>query len=215
MKTLIVAGGVLRPQFLKIFLKKSPQDLVIAADRGLDHLIAAGLTPDLILGDYDSTALDVGTISSGREIPVERYPAEKNFTDMEAALNVAIQKGSTEIVILGATGGRLDHFLANVQGLLLPLRAGIPARIIDEQNEICLLDGPRKLQKEAVFGTYVSFLPLTGHCEGVTLRGFKYPLVDHALEQGTSLGVSNEIVEEEATVEFQSGILVMVMSKDG
>ncbi len=218
MKILIVSGGKLTASYLKSFIGEHPQDYIIAADRGLDILQRADIAPNLILGDYDS--LEGGktelTAYATKNIPILKYKAEKNFTDTEAALDEAIQRGgrNSEISILGACGGRLDHFLGNLQDLVIPLKAGVRATIIDEQNRISLLNKPLTIRKNEAFGKYISFLPFTERCEGVTLRGFKYPLENKTLVQGNSLGISNEITEGTAEVSLKSGILIMVQSKD-
>lgn len=218
MKVLIVSGGDLTPSYLKEFLKNDPQDYIIAADSGLDTMREAGIAPDLILGDYDSVNGGSKSLKvyADQGIPILKYKSEKNFTDTEAALDEAIQRGgkNCEISILGACGGRLDHFLGNIQDLVIPLRAGIKATIINEQNRISLVDRPFPLKKSEAFGTYISFLPFTESCEGVTLKGFKYPLENKTLVQGNSLGISNEIKDDIAYVSIQSGILIMVESKD-
>lgn len=218
MKILIVSGGELSPAYLAKFAAKNPQDFVIAADSGLDTLKKAGIIPDLILGDYDS--LDGGSAAlkdyADRKIPILKYKAEKNFTDTEAALDEAVRRGGKEsfISILGACGGRLDHFLGNLQDLVIPLKAGVRAEIVNEQNRISLLDHSLTIRKKDAFGKYISFLPFTEKCKGVTLKGFKYPLSDKTLVQGNSLGISNEIVDEKAEVSLSSGILIMIQSSD-
>lgn len=218
MKILIVSGGKLTASYLKKFLANCPQDYIIAADSGLNTLEEAGVVPNLILGDYDSLhgGAEVLKLYQEQNIPILKYKAEKNFTDTEAALDEAIRRGGKdcEISILGACGGRLDHFLGNLQDLVIPLRAGVRATIIDEQNRICLLNRPLTLKKSEAFGKYISFLPFTERSEGVTLRGFKYPLDDKTLVQGNSLGISNEITEETAEISLKTGILIMVESRD-
>jgi len=215
-RTLIVAGGMLRPAFLRSFMENCPPDEIIAADRGLDALAEAGTRmPDLLVGDFDSTRLDPEKLRD-RIGGVERYPKEKDFSDLESALHAAITRGSSEITVLGATGGRLDHFLAAVMGLLIPLEAGIPARIVDEQNVIRLAGHSFSVKKEKSRGTYLSLIPLTQEVRHVTLRGFYYDGEDLTLTQRkASYGISNEIIAEEAYVEFQEGILIVVESADG
>jgi thiamine pyrophosphokinase len=234
MNTLIVAGGVLTPSFLKECMDREVYDLVIAADRGLDYLIAAGRNPDLILGDYDS--LSQGSLDRFREggIPVRTYPAEKNFTDTEAAFNCAIEEGSTAITLIGGCGGRLDHFLSNLHNLLIPLKSGIAARMIDERNEIRLIgrasdingddsypadhEKPEEmvyeLRRKDCFGHYISLIPITDRIEDLTLHGFRYPLEQALVQKGSSLCVSNELSEETATVRFTKGIAALVFSTD-
>ena len=211
----IVSGGPADPAFVASYLEIFGSDIVIAADKGLDTCVRAGIVPDIVLGDYDSTGMR-GRIDEMRQSGayVEVYPAEKDFTDTEAAVMCALRKGAEEIVILGATGGRLDHFLANLDLCLIPLRRGVKCTIADERNEIMLLDSGITLRSEYTAGRYVSLLPFTDHVCGVTLTGMKYPLSDAWLVRGSSLGVSNEVTGETAGIDFTEGILVLVLSRD-
>ena len=158
------------------------------------------------------------------------YPARKDFSDSEAAVREAVriimdarQKAdsiqettdvSDEIYLLGATGGRLDHFLANIALLMIPTQFGIKAWIVNEKNEITLLREGCSLEKKHTFGKYVSLIPFTEEVTSVVLKGFRYPLYGYTLTRDNTLGLSNEIEDERAEVAFEKGILIMVLSKD-
>ena len=158
------------------------------------------------------------------------YPARKDFSDSEAAVREAVriimdarQKAdsiqettdvSDEIYLLGATGGRLDHFLANIALLMIPTQFGIKAWIVNEKNEITLLREGCSLEKKHTFGKYVSLIPFTEEVTGVVLKGFRYPLYGYTLTRDNTLGLSNEIEDERSEVAFEIGILIMVLSKD-
>ena len=116
--------------------------------------------------------------------------------------------------IVGATGSRLDHVLGNIHLLVLPLQLGISACLIDARNKIYLRKENFKIRKESQFGNYVSLLPFSDRVVGLTLTGFKYPLNHIILSSGNSLGISNEIVEEEAVVELNEGVLLVIESRD-
>ena len=211
----IVSGGPAEPAFVARYLEKFGSDIVIAADKGLDTCVRAGIVPDIVLGDYDSTDMR-GRVDDLKRSGsyVEVYPAEKDFTDTEAAVMCALEKGAEELVILGATGGRLDHFLANLDLCLVPLRRGVKCTLADERNELCLLDRGITLCADETAGRYVSLLPFTDRVLGVTLTGMKYPLLNASLVRGSSLGVSNEVTGETARIDFREGILILVLSRD-
>ena len=211
----IVSGGPVDPDFVARYIKKFGSDIVIAADKGLDTCVRAGIVPDIVLGDYDSTGMR-GRVDDLKRSGsyVEVYPAEKDFTDTEAAVMCALEKGAEELVILGATGGRLDHFLANLDLCLVPLRRGVKCTLADERNELCLLDRGITLCADETAGRYVSLLPFTDRVLGVTLTGMKYPLLNASLVRGSSLGVSNEVTGETARIDFREGILILVLSRD-
>ena len=138
MRITIVCGGPPDLPFLSDYFEKNKIDVMIAADRGYNYLTEIGRRPDILLGDYDSVEQGAGGIAfSGGKMYT--YPAEKDFSDSEAALNVAMnlmmERGeSGRIDFLCATGGRLDHFLANIGLLNIALRAGIDARILSEER---------------------------------------------------------------------------------
>lgn len=108
----------------------------------------------------------------------------------------------------------MDHALANIHILKYALDLGIDCKILDNYNKIYLLKNNLTLFKDTVYGKYVSLIPLTTTVEGLTLTGFKYPLNNYCLSIGKSLGISNELIQNIATIEFTNGILIIVESKD-
>ena len=174
-----------------------------------------GIKPDLIVGDFDSAKPEILSFFRGKsEIQFLEFQPEKDETDTELALRLAISLAPDEICVLGATGNRVDHVLGNIQLLCKPLAHHIPCMLVDPTNRIRLVDKQLTMQKADQFGTYVSLLPLTTQAEGVTLEGFKYPLKEYCMTSDNSLGVSNEITEETARITVKKGILIMIESKD-
>ena len=108
----------------------------------------------------------------------------------------------------------MDHAIANIHILKDALEAEIPCQILDEYNRIYLINKEMTLSKDKVYGKYVSLIPLTSTVEGLTLTGFKYPLNHYTLPIGTSLGISNEMIENIAHIEMKNGILIVIESKD-
>ncbi|MGI6094228.1 MAG: thiamine diphosphokinase [Lachnospiraceae bacterium] len=215
METLLICGGIIEEDFALDFLKKNTWDYVIAVDRGLNFCYEHQLQPDHILGDFDSSDPKILEFYKKQEcIPVREYNPVKDYTDTQIGVELACQMGSTRITLLGATGGRLDHFWGNVQVLSIPARAKIPAAIVDAQNYITLLWENTVLEKARQYGKYVSFFPLGDCVENLTLRGFQYPLTNHRMVNTDGLTVSNEIIEEKAYVSFTSGMVIMMMTKD-
>jgi thiamine pyrophosphokinase len=118
-------------------------------------------------------------------------------------------------MILGATGTRVDHVLANLGLLSLAKQQGVQITLMDNWNRITLVNSDTVLHCKEQFGTCVSFFPVDGTVEGLTLTGFKYPLQDHDLTVADSgLTVSNEIIEETARVTYRKGQLLMIQSRD-
>lgn len=169
----------------------------------------------MIVGDFDSVdPLVLEYYRSREHIVWDVRRPEKDETDTELAFLRAQAMGCTDLVILGATGGRIDHMLGNIHLLFPCLQKGIRASLFDGQNRIFLLDGSYTFRRRELWGKYISFLPLTERVEGITLRGFKYPLTERDIEIGTSLCLSNELKEEEGTITFREGVLIAVESHD-
>jgi thiamine pyrophosphokinase len=188
-------------------------DQVLCADGGIRHALALGLTPDLLLGDFDSAGPAVVEEMAARGIPVQRVPVEKDETDTHLALAEAVRRGASEILLVGATGSRLDHTLSNL--LLLP---GVPNQVdlivADGHNLVRLVRPGGRLTVPALPDTYLSLLPLTPEVKGVVLEGVKWPLDGVTLRWGESVGVSNRIVGEEAFLAIRDGYLLVIQARD-
>ena len=214
MNTILVCGGNMEDRFaLSVFDRIRP-DCIIGIDRGLEFCYKYNIVPHYILGDFDSISQEILSHYEKQEIPVKRYQPEKDDTDTMIGLELALKLGSRNIYLLGATGGRLDHYMANVKSLLFPMKQGVRAWILDSQNAVTVLDHGMRLSKKQQFGKYVSFFSMGDRAEGVTLTGFKYPLKDYTLLNGDVIGTSNELLEETGEIAFRSGVILMIMSKD-
>ena len=188
---------------------------VIAGDRGLEALYQLKIIPNHVVGDFDSVSPEILEFYKKQpKIIFHTYNAEKDNTDTDIALKLAIQIKSSENTIIGALGKRIDHAIANIHILKDALGANIPCQILDEHNRIYLVNTEKTLEKDKVYGKYISLIPLTSTVEGLTLTGFKYPLNHYTLPIGTSLGISNEIIDDMAHIKMEKGILIVIESKD-
>ena len=239
--TIIVSGGDIQSDFALYFLKKNIEKAgrenirLIAADRGLEFFLDYLILPDVVIGDFDSLSEDGKNFlemqnedipyggmlewklqkGEGKVVEVVRLRPEKDDSDTQSAMNYAIQDGAKEIVILGVTGNRVDHLMANFGLLILAQKQDTEVALADRYNYMKLIPSGTILKKAEQFGKYVSFFPLGGDVTGLTLEGFKYPLDKYHLTTADSgLTVSNEISEEYAKVTYESGTLLMIMSRD-
>ena len=188
---------------------------IIAGDRGLEALYQLKIIPNHVVGDFDSVSLEILEFYKKQsQIIFHTYHPEKDNTDTDIALKLAISLKSSEITIMGALGRRMDHAIANIHILKDALETNIPCQILDEHNRIYLINKEITLEKNRVYGKYISLIPLTSEVKDLTLTGFKYPLNNYDLPIGTSLGVSNEIVENIAQIKMKKGILIVIESKD-
>ena len=222
----ILTGGTIEPKFVRRLLhlpedgqkgKRADGTLpgIIAADRGLAVCTALGMKPDIIVGDFDSAP--EGLLPFWEQQPgvlLKKFPPEKDWTDTELALQEALAAGWKQIVILGAFGSRIDHVLGNLQLLPVALSHGASVILLDEKNRITLHRKPFRILRKEQWGTYVSLFAFGGNVTGLTLKGFKYGLSDALLRPFGALAVSNEIVEEEASVSFLDGLLLVAETGD-
>ncbi|MCD7825152.1 MAG: thiamine diphosphokinase [Clostridiaceae bacterium] len=221
-RTLIIGGGEIDLMFCREYLAKCEINTIVCADSGLDIAFQLGLPVNYAMGDFDSVSKEIllqyenQEAEDSQKIRLVRYPAEKDATDMHLVLDWVVDRLPSEILILGATGRRLDHFLANVNILMKPLSYGIPAYIIDPHNRIYLLDHSHIFRREEMFGNYISLIPFTEEVSAVYLRGFKYELEGRNFTLGESIGVSNELAEKKdaALLEFGEGVLIAIESRD-
>lgn len=213
-RAVIYTGGELGPWALAI---PRQGDYIIGADRGAAFLVRHRFTPDLAVGDFDSVSpVEFEAIQAVSGQTERCDPIDKDCSDTELAFRAAIESGSSEIIILGATGSRFDHSLANVHLLRKSLELGIPCRLLDACNEIQLTDRTLTIANPGQTYRYVSLLPLSLQVTGVTLSGFRYPLQDAVLELGQSVGltISNELIAEQGTIQVESGLLLVIQSTD-
>lgn len=214
---LLISGGHLEKSFAEEIIKSKSPCHILVIDGALEAADMLGLCPEVILGDFDT--VDSALLARYRtnpDIVFETHDPVKNETDTELALDYAIAHGAEHITILGALGGRMDHAIANIQGMLPVLKTGVSCEILDEQNRITLLDSRKTVtfKREESFGKYISFIPLTEKAEGITMEGFAYPLQDFTMTLGSSRGISNELAAEEAGVSFDRGVLLCIESRD-
>lgn len=216
--TIIVSGGNIHKDFALDFLKKNKTEntCLIAADRGVEFFMGTDLEPDVAVGDFDSLSVEGAKyMETLKHTEIRRLKPEKDDSDTQSAANYAIEQGTERIMILGATGNRIDHLMANFGLLMLGKTKQVQIVLVDAYNYMSLIESGMILKKEEQFGKYVSFFPIEGEVTGLTLKGFKYPLNSYTLKvEDSGLTVSNEISDPEAEVTFETGKLLMIMSRD-
>ncbi|MBQ6231001.1 MAG: thiamine diphosphokinase [Eubacterium sp.] len=235
-KIIIVLGGEISVSQLKKVFQNTENAKVIAADKGLEALDAAGIKPDIILGDFDS--VDEKVLLKYKNDKLIRFDSVKDFTDGEAAYDIAIREailgrtgdddlscetvhdrvdGDMEhdevtVTVLGGTGGRTDHALANISLLMKFCDNCISAEMLDIGNRIRVFRGPETISftKSDEGYKYISLIPLGDKVEGINIEGFKYDAESIVLKQGSSLGVSNELASDKGKVTFEEGYLIVI-----
>lgn len=182
-------------------------DRLVAVDGGSRHLEMLNRLPHLVIGDMDSIPAALLRRYHGLGIQRLQHPPRKDATDLELALDLAFREGATQVTILGAAGGRLDHTLGNLFLLRRCLENGVLGCIEDNEQTIHLISDDLKLTGQP--GDILSLLPVTPEANGVTLAGLEYPLQDATLHFGTTQGISNIFSAHTATINLNSGLLLV------
>lgn len=185
---------------------------IICADGGLEKAEMLNVSPGIIIGDLDSVNMLLLEKYRNKGVETLRYPAEKNYTDMELAIEHAVEKGYKDIVLIGASGSRLDHTVANILLIEKYYEKGINIRLLDNNNSVQIVERRMEIKNKKHF--YVSIVPLTETIEGLTLKGFKYPLINVSVERGSTLCISNEISDSTGFIELDQGHALVFVSKD-
>ena len=186
-----------------IDFEKKKEDLIIAADGGYKHLLSANITPDILIGDFDSLADVPDTENVIKLNPV------KDITDMNAAVELGIERGYTDFMIYGATGGRIDHTVANIQLVAHLSKTGMRAFLRNGKTVItAVTDGETAF--DSSFKGYISVFAHTDICENVNISGLKYNLENAVLKNDFSLGVSNEFIGKHSRISVEKGTLIIV-----
>ena len=206
MKRCVIITALLDCELSEIY-KKQAGDYIICADGGMDIAKKNSITPDISIGDLDSTE------NLKADSSFIKFPKEKDDTDTMLCLRHGLEQGYKEFVIIGGIGGRLDHTIANLQTLAFAKKMGAKASL-HSKNAYCKLitDGESaEIKKQDDF--YLSLFSYSEKCEGVSVSGTKYELKDGSLENSFPLGVSNEFASNTATISIKKGTLLIVLSR--
>ena len=209
-KAFIYTGGTVFDEY--VLEKPEKGDLVIAADAGYLTAKALGVTPDVLLGDFDT--LGVENIPDG--IECLRVPREKNDTDTQLAVSTAIERGAKEIVIVGGVSGRLDHTLSTLailEDLWERKKGRIYAILTDGKNRVRYIRGSGTILPRSQY-RFFSLIAADELVKGVTLEGCKYPLKNGRISRRHQWAVSNEIEGNCALIEISRGGVWIIESMD-
>jgi thiamine pyrophosphokinase len=189
-------------------------NLVVAADGGARYALAAGLVPDLIVGDMDSLGEDLARKIEDRGAELQRHPARKDKMDGHLAVLAAWERGATTADFVCAAGGKPGAVFAVPHILLAAERRGLRSTVVTDWGRVFVIEA-RSRVVEGTVGDSVSVFPLSGQATGVTLEGMGYPLQNASLQPGDTLGFHNELSGRKATVGVESGALLVVQEDAG
>ena len=209
-RIIIFANGHL-PDLNKAHNLLRPDDFIICADGGTQHALTLGLTPNLLIGDMDS--IEKGQLEKlqKNDVEIELFSHDKDETDLELAINRAIELEPQQLLIMGALGGRLDQTLANIALLADPRLSIFDARLDDGVEEIFFCRD--QVQIYGGSGDLVSLLPWGNPVAGVLTTDLKWPLKSEMLLPDKTRGISNEMLGDTASVEISSGLLLVIHTR--
>jgi len=211
MKCVIIANGDLEYTSNITDIIKSAQ-LIISADGGARHLRTLDILPHVMIGDFDSINPNDKLFFNEKQIKKILFSPRKNHTDSELCVSWALENNATDITLLGVTGTRLDHTLANIFLLKKLAKHNIEARIINKHNEIFIVTNFIELKGKPK--ELLSIIPVTQKVTGITLTGLEYPLKNASMQMGDSLGISNVFKKSMVSISIKSGVLIVTRSKD-
>ena len=206
-RTIIFANGEL-PNIEKARALVQTDDYIICADGGTRHALALGLKPNLIVGDLNSVTDVELKIASAK---IVQYPRNKNETDLELALNHALVKKTSSILIIGALGGRLDQTLGNISLLSDPRLSTLDCRLDDGAEEVFFCRDRSKFEGRR--GDVVSLIPWNDAVKGIRMRGLRWSLNNETLYPDKTRGISNEMLNTVAEVSIETGLLLVIHTR--
>ena len=207
MRAVIVANGpMVKPPVPRLMV--GDNDLVVGVDGGARNALELELKPQVVIGDMDSMETGLRERLEEEGCRFVEHPSRKDETDSELAVRYVLSQGATELILLAALGGRIDHTLANVMLLAIPELGPVRARLIDGNQEVLLIRD--KVLIEGHPGDKVSLLPLSGDAVGIETEGLEYPLRHGTLRFGAARGVSNVLTAPRASVQVEGGLLLLV-----
>ena len=206
-RTIIFANGFL-PDLGSARHLIQPDDILYAADGGTRHALALGLLPSVVIGDLDSLMPDDRRRLEALGVEIKQYPRDKNETDLELALNFAIQTGTHEILIVGALGGRLDQTLGNLSLLSDSRLSKYDIRLDDGVEEVFFTRKRNEIRGKPA--DIVSLIPWGTEVTGICSEGLRWPLRSETLFPESTRGISNEMLNEMAGIEIASGLLLCI-----
>lgn len=211
MRSIIVSGGKApSKELLKEYIKDD--DYIVAVDKGCNILKEIEVTPNIILGDFDSIDKEVLNYYKDKNVKIEKFNAEKDYTDTDLGYIKALEVNPSEIILFGATGSRIDHMLGNIGILLKGLRENIKVTIVDDNNKMYAVNKSSLVKKEE--GRVISFHSLSDVVKNLTIKNGKYPLNNYNMTLLEPRAICNEFLDDDIYIEFDSGIILILYTKD-
>ena len=211
-KCILVCAG----DFVPVEIPAEDGDMVIAVDAGFVHCLSVNISPDVIIGDFDSVDEDhlelIKEISRNEPDRVITLPCEKDDTDTLAAIRTGLERGYTDFRIYGAMGGeRVEHTIANMQCLIYLKEHGAKGYILDDRSMVTVIKDETVTLSSGLEG-YLSVFAVGGSAEGVTLKNLEYEIEDEEIRPEFPVGVSNAFIGKSAEITVKKGMLLVIIN---
>ena len=187
-------------------------EYIICADGGVKWAITHNIDPNMIVGDLDSISDTLLFYYQRKNIPILSYPKDKDETDTHIAITIALQKGASEITILGGIGNRMDHSMGNILLLIRIAQKGVKAKLVNQNNVIFVSN--KKIFLDAEPGNILSILPYGDNVKIHQTYGLHYPIINRVLPIDFPFGISNIITEKQAWIDIESGWIIFILVKE-
>lgn len=212
MKGLLIANGnnILDSKILEELVDNT--EYIVAVDGGIKYLIDINKIPNVLIGDLDSINKKDLEFLNRKNIKKIQYPEMQDNTDTELAVDFMIEKGINDITLIGVTGSRIDHTISNILLLKRLKDKNIKGKIIDNNNTIYYVDDIIKIRK--LDNMNISIIPLSPTGIVVNLEGFLYSVTEEKIEFGSTLAISNKLIDEYGVIEIKRGESLVIESKD-
>lgn len=211
MNVVIVTGGS-EPSKRLLLNSIKKGDYVIGVDKGCNALCKYKIKPSLILGDFDSIDPNVLQEYKSEEVKLIKFNAEKDYTDTDLAYEKAKEVNPSKIIILGATGSRMDHFLGNIGILLKSVKEGYNVEILDDNNRMFIVN--KKSTFSGNYGDTISFHAVSDVVTNFNISGGKYDLANYDMTLFEPRAVCNEFLNSDITITFDSGMILVIYARD-
>ncbi|MGL5757170.1 MAG: thiamine diphosphokinase [Paraclostridium sp.] len=213
MKACILLNGKVKDsEFVKKTIDDNNYEYIICADGGAKHLYDLKIAPDYILGDLDSLEKPIIDYYKKKGVKFKKFPQRKNETDTQLCVHLAKDLGVSQIHLIGALGGRIDHTIANINLMYYIKELGISSIIKNSDEEIYIIENG-KISINGKKGSTISILPIKGNVNGVTLEKLEYPLDNANINFGNPIGLSNIMKEDSFNVKVDKGSLIIIVNK--
>jgi thiamine pyrophosphokinase len=196
-------------------LKLPSNQIIIAADGGARHCTHLGIIPQLIIGDFDSLTSEEITFFEQNGVQLKWFSTEKDETDLELALDHVLVQNAKQVTLYGIFGGRWDMCLANIFLLASQKYDSISFTVIERNSTAYIIRAGKTLNFAGKPGTIVSIMPIMGPANGVSCHGLKWNMNNDSLSFGTPRGVSNLMVDSNAQISVNEGMLLVFVNNIG